>query len=521
MEDQLHCLSKAELVALVENQRREHLALEKSSADIIAERDRRIARQQQELAHKQELIGKLKRMLFGQKRERFVAPENQMPLPFAPDPAREKTKAEVHEQKITYLRTKTPRPNHKGRLPLPDHLPVEEVRIYPEGDLAQMVCIGSEVTDELEYEPARLYIKRYIRYKYAARSRADEGIRIGELPQRVIERGMAGPGLLTSVLIDKYCDHLPLYRQLQRFKRLGVPIAYSTLQGWTRQGLEKLQVLYDHLVADTIGQGYLQVDETPIKVLESQKKDSCHLGYYWVYHSPLSRTVLFDYQPSRSRDGPAAMLADFKGYLQTDGYGAYEKIGAGQHVKHLGCWAHVRRKFVDAMGNDPGRAEYALLCIQRLYAVEWISNVQNHTADQRKEHRLDEALPVINHFGKWITRQYKQVLPRSMIGLALQYAINQWDHLSTYLYDGNLKPDNNQVENALRAITIGRKNYLFAGSHQAARRAAMVYSFLAICKKHEVEPFQWLRYTLEHIDTTRYKDVRSLYPQNFKSICGS
>jgi len=214
---------------------------------------------------------------------------------------------------------KTARPNHKGRLALPEHLPVEEIEIYPEGDLSQMVCIGKEVTDELELVPSRLFIKRYIRYKYASKPGEDQPIIIGELPERVIERGIPGPGLLASILIDKYADHLPLYRQCQRFKRQGVDIARSTIEGWTRQGLEKLAILYDHLVEDTKMQGYLQVDETPIKVLESQKKGAAHQGWYWVYHAPMTGTVLFDYQPSRNKAGPKGMLQGFKGiYKPTD-----------------------------------------------------------------------------------------------------------------------------------------------------------------------------------------------------------
>ena len=510
MEIQLETLSKSELVTLVLNQQKERVRLEKTAA----EKDR-------ELARKDELIGQLQRVLFGQKRERFEAPENQIPLPFGPDPEQETRRAQVQEQNITYLRTKKPRPNHKGRLRLPDHLPVEEIEIHPEGDLSQMVCIGTEITDELEMVPARLYIKRYIRYKYAPKVQDGRPIQIGELPERVIDKGIPGPGLLASVLIDKYADHLPLYRQRQRFKRQGIDIARSTIEGWTRQGLEKLTVLYDHLLQDTLAQGYLQADETPIKVLESQKKGSCHQGWYWVYHAPITGTVLFDYQPSRSRAGPEGLLDGFKGYLQTDGYAAYKKIGARTQVTPLACWAHARREFDKALSNDPGRAEYALLRIQRLYAVERMARIKKLSAAGRKELRLDKSLPVINELGKWMSSEYKKVLPKDSIGKAMAYCINRWDLLSEYLMDGHLEIDNNLVENAIRPVALGRKNYLFAGSHQAAQRAAMVYSFLAICKKHQVDPFQWLRHTLEKINTTKYNEVRSLYPQNFKSIRGS
>lgn len=476
---------------------------------------------QEKLARKDELIAQLQRMLHGQKSERFELPKNQLPLPFEPDPAHKAQQAEVHEQKISYVRTKTARPNHKGRLKLPDHLPVEEVEIYPEGDLSEMVCIGKEVTEELDLKPAYLFIRRYIRYKYADKSAEANPIHIGELPERVIEKGIPGAGLLASILIDKYADHLPLYRQVQRLRRQGVDIARSTIEGWTRQGLEKLTILYDHLVAETKSQGYLQVDETRIKVLESNKKGAAHQGWYWVYYAPINGSVLFEYQPTRKRAGPEKMLDGFRGYLQTDGFTAYKRLGATPGITPLGCWAHARRKFDKALTNDAARAGYVLTQLQQLYAVERMAQTNQLTPAERKKLRLEQSLPVINELGKWIPQEYKKVQPRSAIGRALAYCINQWDQLCEYLMDGHLEIDNNPVENVIRPVALGRKNYLFAGSHEAAQRAAMIYSLLAICKKHQVDPYKWLRHTLQNISTTRYNEVTSLYPQNFKATCSS
>jgi len=194
---------------------------------------------------------------------------------------------------------------------------VEEIEIHPEGDLSAMVCIGKEITEELECGPAKFYIKRYIRFKYAPKN--GDGVRIGELPERVIDKGIPGSGLLAMILTDKYMDHLPLYRQKQRFARDNIQIASSTIEGWTKEALLKLQPLYEQLVFDTKAKGYLQVDETPIKVLDKDKKGAAHQGYYWVYHSPLDKTVLFDYSPTRSGSAPLPMLGGFRGYLQTDG----------------------------------------------------------------------------------------------------------------------------------------------------------------------------------------------------------
>ncbi len=334
METALKNLSKEDLLKVV------------SMRDqVLAERDEKIESLSKDSSKKDERISELetqlamyKRMQFGQKRERFEGDPNQTSLPFEAEPAEVDQQQEVIKEKIEYVRK---RPNHKGRAKLPAHLPVEEIEIHPEGDLSEMVCIGKEITEELECEPAKFYIKRYIRYKYAAKN--GEGVSIAELPERVIDKGIPGAGLLSMILTGKYMDHLPLYRQKQIFARENIQIPSSTIEGWTRQALQKLEPLYDQLIFDTKSKGYLQVDETPIKVLDSNKKGAAHQGYYWVYHAPLDGTVLFDYSPTRGGIAAVPMLGNFKGYLQTDGYAVYEKYGKKKEVTHLACWAHARR----------------------------------------------------------------------------------------------------------------------------------------------------------------------------------
>lgn len=504
MEAILDNYSKTELIALALEQKSQASTLQKK-AD----------RLEGEITHLKYQIEQLKRIAYGQKRERFEKRNHPQPmLPFVMGEEQKQELAEEVVEKITYERRKK-NTNHQGRKPLPEHLPVEEIEIYPEGDLSQMVCIGKEITEEIECEPARYYIRRFIRYKYAPKN--GEGVLIGRLPSRTIDKCMAGPGLLASILVDKYVDHLPLYRQVQRFKRENIPIAPTTIEGWTKQSLDFLQILYDHLVKTTKSKGYLQADETPIKVLDKNRKGSCHQGYYWAYHSPLDKTVLFDYQPGRGKSASLNMLEDFKGYLQTDGYGVYDSIGESKDITHLNCWAHARREFDKALSNDKERAEKALSFIQFLYKVEREAREQQMTAAQRKELRLDKSLPVLNGFAKWMTEEMKNhnVLPKSPIGKAFGYSLSRWDKLSTYLYDGNLEIDNNLIENAIRPIALGRKNYLFAGSHEAARRAASIYSFFAICKKHDVNPYQWLKYVFENLMDTKVTELEKLYPQNF------
>jgi len=521
METALKNLSKEDLIKVISSRDR---ALE-SLMQNAAEKDEKIAflnqkrdtltHERDTLTHERDYlkaqVEMLRRMQFGQKRERFEADTHQLSLPFeAPVEAVEEQQEEIRE-KIEYVRK---RPNHIGRAKLPEHLPVVEIEIHPEGDLSEMVCIGKEITEELECEPAKFYINRYIRYKYAAKT--GEGVKIAELPERVIDKGIPGVSLLAMILTGKYMDHQPLYRLKQIFAREGIQIPSSTIEGWVRQALNQLQILYELLIFDTKSSGYLQVDETPIKVLDSDKKGAAHQGYYWVYHAPLDGTVLFDYSPTRGDKAVWPMLDSFRGYLQTDGYAVYEKYGRKKEVIHLACWAHARREFERALDNDGPRAQKALLMIQALYSVERQARETRMSPNEVKELRLEKSLPVINQMGKWIYEEIKNTLPKSQIGKAMAYAYARWDALSAYLYDGGLHIDNNLVENAIRPVALGRKNYLFAGSHEAAQRAAMIYSFFAICKKHEVNPFQWLKYTLQNIMTINHKNLSDLFPQNYK-----
>jgi transposase len=506
MDTALEYLSKEELIALLKREQKTVETHQKAASYL-----------QEENTYLKARVDLLERLQFGQKRERFEGDPAQGVLPFEAQPGEEAIQQEEIKEQITYTRKK--QSSHKGRAALPAHLPVEEIEIHPEGDLTDMVCIGKEVTEELECEPARFFIRRYIRYKYAAKN--GEGVKTGELPERVIDKGIPGAGLLAMILTDKYMDHLPLYRQKQRFARENIPIASSTIEGWVKQALERLEPLYQQLRFDIKAKGYLQVDETSIKVLESDKKGAAHMGWYWVYHSPLDGLVLMDYQPTRGAAATTDMLKNFRGYLQSDGYAVYQKIGQRAEVTPVACWTHARREFERALDNDKTRATKALHLIQQLYAVERKAKEEGLDFAQIKALRLDASLPVINELGKWIFHEVKNTLPKSQIGKAMRYAMERWDKLSAYLQDGNLLIDNNQIENALRPISLGRKNYLFAGTHDAAARAGMIYSFFAICKKHEVNPLKWLKYAIQNIMTINHKNIRDLYPQNYKKLIES
>ena len=287
--------------------------------------------------------------------------------------------------------------------------------------MTNLVCIGKETTDVLDYVPGYFKIKRYIRYKYATKDKDNTHISIGQLPERIIDKGIPSEGLLATILVDKYVDHLPLYRQKQRFLRENIDIASSTIDGWVAQVMDTLKPLYEKLIIDIKNEGYLQVDETTIKVLDDKKKDKAHLGYYWVYYAPLSKLVVFDYSPTRASSAALPVLGNFKGYLQTDGYAGYKAYGQKSDVTHLGCWAHARREFEKALDNDKQKAQYVLVEIQKLYAVERKTKEQNLIPEEIKELRLQESLPIINELGKWMALQIKLSLPKSQIGKALAY----------------------------------------------------------------------------------------------------
>lgn len=461
-------------------------------------------------------LDQLKRMIFGAKRERFIKNEDetQMKLPFD---VPEEIQPEKQQETITYVRTKTKRVNHPGRMALPSHLPVEEIVIEPEEDTTGLKCIGREVTDQLELIPAKLFIKRFIRPKYIKPEDKEiltqKGV-IAPLPVFPIEKGMAGPGLLAQVMIDKFVDHLPIYRQIERFKREGINISSSTINGWQEQVCNLLWPLYENLKRRVLGQGYLQVDETPIQVLDNTKKGKTHRGYYWIYFSPLEKTVLFDYQHGRSREGPSKLLKDFKGYLQTDGYTVYDFIGKRKDITHLNCMAHARRGFEKALPYYKEKAGYAMDMFQQLYAIEQQAREENFSWEERYELRLEKSLPLLNELSKWMVETWKTVLPKSPLGKAIAYCLPRWDNLINYLHDGALEIDNNLAENAIRPIALGRKNYLFAGSQRGAERAAMFYSFFGTCKKNDVNPFEWLKKVLEAIPEYKVSKLHELLPQN-------
>ena len=463
-------------------------------------------------------LQQLQKMIFGSRHERFVPADTnnpQLSLDIHTDSIGNRSIAST--QKISYTRTTTSEEKpvaHPGRMKLPETLRREEIIIEPQEDTTGCKKMGAEMTEVLEYQPGELYVKQYKRIKYA--KPGNSGVVIGELPCRPIEKAMAGEGLLAQVVIDKYVDHLPLYRQMQRFERGGVKLAYSTLTDWVSGTCELIAPLFEALKTEVLKSHYLHADETPIKVLDKDKKGQTHRGYYWVYHNSHAKIVFFDYQEGRGREGPMEILENFTGYLQTDGYVAYDIFDKNKNITLIHCMAHARRMFNEALDNDNERATHALEEIQKLYTIERICKESNLNFEELKVVRCKKAAPILKDLGQWMQQQYIQVLPKSAIGKALAYSIERWDKLSLYITDGQLKIDNNPVENSIRPVAIGRKNYLFAGSHEAAKRSGMLYSLLGTCKMHNIEPYTWLKEILQIIPQYPVNRVHELLPHRYK-----
>lgn len=324
---------------------------------------------------------------------------------------------------------------------------------------------------------------------------------------------MAGASLLAQIIVDKYADHLPVNRQMQRFSRSGVHIPITTLTGWISAVCGLLAPLGEALNSQVLQSGYLHADETGIKVLDKDKKGSTHKGWYWVYQDSRKGIVFFDYQPSRNKDGPDMVLKDFRGYLQTDGYETYTHFDGMGGIRQLNCMAHARRKFVESLDNDKQRATYALEQIGLLYDIE--REAKDWPAEQRQALRQKEAVPILRDLSQWMQEQYQQVPPKSAIAQALAYSIKRWDKLSLYVTDGILAIDNNAAERSIRPLAVGRKNYLFCGSHEAAKRAGMLYSLIGTCKLHQVNPQEWLVDILTRISSHPINRIEELLPHNW------
>ena len=459
-------------------------------------------------------IAQLKRLIFGTKSERYISEEQPFPPNTLFSELQDDQPLENLTEEISYTRDK-PVCKRGGRKELPAHLERIVIVLEPEGKTDDMKCIGRKVTEELEYIPGVIFVNRYERPKY--KDPQSEKIIIAPMPSRVVDKCIAGPDLMAHAIISKYIDHIPYHRFLQQLKRMHqVDISRSTFGGWSCQYLNALEPLFNAHQKEVLSSNYLETDESPIKVQSDEVKGKCHIGYMWVSRDPQKDLVLFTYQKGRSGECLKNHIKGFKGKLQTDGYGVYESYEYDPDFILFSCWAHARRYFEQSLDNDKERSEFVLRQIQILYKIEKSAKAQNLSNEERQKWRQENATPVLNTIKDFLDKNVESILPASAIGKAFGYTIKRWDKLLRYTFHGEVEIDNNLVENSIRPLALGRNNYMFAGSHESAQRAAIAYSLFATCKLHGINPYEWSTDVFHRIKDHPINRISELLPQNWR-----
>ena len=418
--------------------------------------------------------------------------------------------------------------NKRGRKPLPDTLPrVDVVHELPESarrcdhDGQWLVEIGDVLCEQLDIIPAKIQVIRHIRKKYACS--CGQCIKTAPLPAQPIPKSLASPGLLAHVTVSKYQDALPLYRQETILQRIGVDIPRATLANWMIQAGALVQPVINLLQDRLRAYDIIQMDETTVQVLKEDGKAAQSTSCLWLQRGgpPEQRVVLYDYDPSRSQAVPKRLLEGFQGYLQTDGYDGYNAAVTMHGLTHVGCMAHARRKFSDAVKaqgkkKKTGKAHRGLALIQKLYRVE--KQARKLKPEARHDHRQRHARPILDELRTWLDEALPQVPPTSATGKALNYLHNEWDKLIRYLDDGRLEIDNNLAENAIRPFVLGRKNWLFSDSVKGVQASANLYSLIETAKANGLEPYAYLRHLFTELPkATTVEAIEALLPGTIKN----
>lgn len=498
------------------------LALAKQLAGEIAGLRGRLQLSELENAKLKQIVARLKRVQFGHSSERHVGqfafdlgtsgdgetkPAPEPALPVANDDG----------GKI-----------HPVRRPLPDHLPRTVVRHEPPGltrtpDGAcscprcggRLHVIGEDKAEVLDYVPGHFRVIRHVRPRLACRG--CEAVVQAPAPSLPIERGLPGPGLLAQVLVSKYCDHVPLYRQARIYARSGVAIDRGTMMGWVGKAAWLLQPLAESIGRNVFAAAKIHADDTPLPVL-APGTGRTTTGRIWIYlrddHASGDTTPLaamFFYSPDRKGMRPAAHLKGYAGFLQADAYAGYDRLYESGRIVEVGCWAHARRKVFDVYeATGSPIAEEALAWIKRLYAVE--ARIRGRPPDRRHATRREESAPLLAWFREWLVEQRAKLPPRGGLSQAFGYILGHWAALVRFTTDGRLEADNNAAENVLRGIALGRKNFLFAGSDAGGENAAILYTLIETAKLNGVEPFAYLRDVLARIADHPINRIDELLP---------
>ena len=459
----------------------------------------------------------LKRQLFGKKSEK-LDPNQRLLF----ENLYEQVQAQIEQQQPAPKKVKTRKnANHKGRKPLPEYLPREPIEIEPaEEEKICAVCdspkerIGQEITEKLEYVPASFYVKQYIRPKYACKACEGE-IAIATLPPMAIDKGIAGEGLLAHIITSKFADHIPLNRLEGILRRHEVALNVSTMCDWVGHAADLLASLVQRMHEKILISPKINTDDTAIPIKSRKRKGSTYNGYLWAYIDDCGN-VVFDFTPTRSRTGPLNFLDNYAGYVQADAYSGYDELFRRGKATEVGCHAHARRKFEYALDSDPVRAAHMMALWGRLYEIEKQAKKEEYDAAQLLAARHREAQPILAEIKAALDDYAPQILPKSPMGKAITYALNQWEVLNRYIDDPILDIDNNLSERTLRMVVIGRKNYLFAGSEAGAQRAAIIYSLVASCKLNGHDPFAYFNDVLRKVSTHPADKIDDLLPTNWQ-----
>jgi transposase len=498
-----------------------------SQHEQLLSKDEQLVSRDNEIEHLKLLLAKLRRIQFGRKSEKLDREIEQLELRLDELEATQAEKVAVSQTPAVVA----PNANvaKPARRPLPEHLP-RETRKYPPKQTAcpdrggELKHLGDDVSEMLEYLPARFKVIRQVRPKLACA--CCERIVQAEAPSRPIERGVAGPGLLAHVLVSKYCYHLPLYRQSEIYAREGVELERSTLADWVGGTSALLAPLVEALRRHVMAATKLHADDTPVPVL-APGNGKTKTGRLWTYvrddrpaGDATPAAVWFAYTPDRKGEHPRAHLSKFTGTLQADGYAGFEQIYEAGRIREAACWAHVRRKFYDlvAAHKSPVATE-ALERIGALYAIE--KEIRGRSPEERCAVRNERARPLLESLKQWLEDTLGKLSRKSDTALAVRYALGRWEALLRYVDDGGIEIDNNSAERALRVVALGRKNYLFAGSDAGGERAAAIYSLIGTAKLNDIDPEAYLRDVLTRIADHPVNRIDELLPWNLATTSES
>lgn len=410
------------------------------------------------------------------------------------------------------------------RKPLPKNLPrIDTIHDVEDNEkICECGCqkerIGEQITEQLEVVAPKVSVTRHIRPKYACKT-CEVGVSIAPLPNLLLPKSMASPSLITFIILAKYCDHIPLYRQTGIWKRYGIEIPRNTMCGWLLSVADLCEPLWEQLKYYLLAYDYCQADESTVQVMKEAERKNTQKSYIWVYRGGCvkQKVVIYDYQETRAGQHARNFLQGFKGYLQTDGYKGYSWVADYKEITHLGCMAHARRPFAELvkMLKKTGKAHQALAFIQKLYKIEKEARTNNLNPDQRKALRDKKSKPILDNLKQWLEKTMRGPPPQGKLGKGIKYIVDRWSELTNYLKDGRLEIDNNGVENSIRPFAIGRKNWLFMGSPRGAKAGMIFYSLIMTCKENDIEPADYFNYMLAHLRECKTdEDYKALLPFN-------